>query len=1441
MVPICFEKSAWAIIAMLAVLKAGGAFVPLDPSHPTRRLKTIIEQLGSDILLISPHARETCSLEVEKMVKVSVAMVHSLPMAAEVLKVSRAAYSQAVPHHAMYILFTSGSTGTPKGVVMDHSAACSSVIAHGKAMHFGEVTRALQFASFGFDASIAEIFTTLVYGGCICVPSESERLEDIISVINKMEVNWAFFTPSFIGMIRPEDVPTLKTLVLGGEAVRKENIEIWADKVQLMNGYGPTETCVFCLTKEITLIQSRPETVGWTVGSMSWIVDVRDHDQLVPVGCVGELLIGGPQLARGYLNEAEKTATSFIENPPWVRNAELLRFKRMYKTGDLVRYNPDGTLDYLGRKDTQVKLRGQRLELGEVEHHLQSNDDVRDAMVMVPRKGFCQDRLVTVTALQETTFMAESGTELISHKTGASELQLVDKARMAIAAGQVSRVRQNLSSQIPNYMIPVLWIIVRVIPLNTSGKLDRAKVARWVQDMDEESYRQIVDTEVDETATPTTAMDQRLQDLLGGVLNLPSERIGLNRSFLSLGGDSITAMQVVSRARTENISIKVQDVLQSQTISQLALVAKISSRSLISREDEIDTVFALSPVQQMHFEMADQKVNKFNQSFFLRLTRDTHSENVARAVEVLVRQHSMLRSRFSQNDNGLWGQHITRDIDGSYRFTSYEMKNREELAKVVITSQCSLDISNGPMFAADLFNVEDDGQLLFLTAHHLVIDLVSWRIILQDLEEILISGKLSAEKPFSFQAWCKLQAEHAQQLRPKKVLPFSVTPADYAYWGMADRPNVYSDAVSESIVIDADTTAALLGSCQEALRIEPVEIFLATLLQAFSQTFSDRSTPVIFSEGHGREPWDAEIDLSATVGWFTTMLPLKLQVVEGADVVDTVRRTKDTRRKVPGNGLPYFASRFLNADGGKAFKDHLPMEVLFNYMGRYQQLERDDTLLREEPLPSGASGSDVSPEGPRIALFEFSVVVVHGVTQFSVVYNRHIQRQTDISRWMGAWKLALQEAARRLPDMEVERTLSDFPLLPMTYDGLDQLKNERLQEIGLSNLAEIEDVYPCSLMQQGLLLSQTKASGAYEVAFTYEVVPPSAGPLIDVGKLLSAWQQVVEQHAALRTVFVDSVSGALFDQIVLKRVVARATIKPRVNNETEAIAMLKEQEQIDHREIRPPHSFTVCQTIAGKAFFKLEINHAIIDAASMELVQRDLALAYTGSLLTSPRPLYSKYIEYLSDRPIRSAIDYWKGYLKGVEPCHFPPSSDDGAKELRHIGIGLDLPPDALSAFCERHRVTVPNVVQTVWGLVLRCYTGSDQVCFGYLASGRDIAVDGIEGVVGPLINMLMCRMDMNLMSQASQLVQEVQAGYLAGLEHQHCSLAQIQHELNLVGRPLFNTIMSVQRASSSVDVEPDATLSSAAVKSDLIVFKNVDAYDPTEASDTAARLHRVN
>lgn len=736
-------------------------------------------------------------------------------------------------------------------------------------MSIKPTSRVLQFASYTFDASMFEILTTLMMGGCVCVPNDFDRLNNITSVMNQMEVNVALLTPSFAQLIQPAEVPGLRTLILGGEAMSKSQLSIWAGKVNLVNAYGPSECSVIVSVKPNMTPSMHPANIGRRL-DRCWIVDARNHHRLAPIGSVGEVLVEGPTLARGYLNSEQKTAEAFIKNPKWSMSSHyqypgMAPERRMYKTGDLVKVCSDvtGEMIYLGRKDTQAKVNGQRLELEEVEHHLSADGAVQHVLVALPNSGHCAKHLVAVLSLQElATTGAMSGLQVVSWD---------------VASQSLMKVQERLRDHLPPYMIPSKWVVLRQLPLQPSGKLDRRQIISFIDRMTDEVYAKTsVATDNVKTSQVSSSVERQLQAIWAHVLNLTPDSVGLNQSFLHLGGDSISAMQVMARCRSEGMAVTVQDIIRSKSISDLASHVRLPEQVTYEGEDAHE--FDLSPIQQLYFNCVGNDWPHFNQSVLLRLSRKISSEDVTRAFNAVVKAHSMFRARFRKDGMGNWRQRITPDVSGSYRFRARNASTTARIKSCIEDSQKSLDIIKGPLVAVDLFNVGPSNTQLFISAHHLVIDVVSWRIILQDLEDLINVGTLKAQGSLPFQAWCRLQIENAQQQNTMKVLPHKGVPvADLEYWGMMDKPNVYGDVVSEDVEFDSETTTMLLASCHQSLQTDAVDVLLASILLSFRHAFPTRDTaPAIYNEGHGREPWDSKLDLSRTVGWFTTLCPVFL-------------------------------------------------------------------------------------------------------------------------------------------------------------------------------------------------------------------------------------------------------------------------------------------------------------------------------------------------------------------------------------------------------------------------------------------------------------------------------------------------------------------------------------------------------------------------------------
>lgn len=477
LVPFCFEKSVYAILTMLAILRVGGAFVPLDPSQPKERLEAIIKKTNATMVITSPQTAHKFIGIMDQNITVSEALLSTLHVSLQDrLPIKVKTYSAA------FVLFTSGSTGEPKGIVQEHGSVCTAATAHGRTFGWNNKSRVFQYAAYTFDVSMMDIFTTLIHGGCVCSPSEDDRRNNITGIMNTMQVNWVLFTPSLANLISPEDVPSLEIMALGGEAVTQENISRWSNDVALYNCYGSAEV------SPTAFIQLRSNHRGSNIGkpfgqALYWLTDPKDHNRLVPIGAVGELLVEGPTLARGYIGDMNKTRAAFIKDPKWPPDILGTRTRRFYKTGDLVRYLSDGSLDFVGRKDFQVKVRGQRVELGEVEYQLSTYPGVTLSMATSPKAGAFAKSLVAIIQIYDTSLEPASAANILS---------LISNHELNTAGFSIANLEQFLMTKLPIYMVPNHWFAVRKMPLSTSGKIDRKSVEHWLTQLNRDSANPIL-------------------------------------------------------------------------------------------------------------------------------------------------------------------------------------------------------------------------------------------------------------------------------------------------------------------------------------------------------------------------------------------------------------------------------------------------------------------------------------------------------------------------------------------------------------------------------------------------------------------------------------------------------------------------------------------------------------------------------------------------------------------------------------------------------------------------------------------------------------------------------------------------------------------------------------------------------------------------------------
>lgn len=1349
-VPVCFSKSKWAVVAMLGVLKAGGVVAHLGVSNPHSRNREILDQIDAKVLLVSSKCIggefagivPSMTIDEEFMARPSMIEVQ-LPMVSK--------------SNAAYILFTSGSTGRPKGIVVEHGNLTSSTYAHGAIFEISRGRRVFQFAAYTFDISCADILTTLQRGGTICMPSEEERVNDLAGAITKYRADWMFVTPTVAQLIDPASVPTLRTLVLGGEAPTAENIKTWAERLNLIHIWGPAETTIYASATPRVMPGSSARRLGPVMGCHTWLCDPEDVNKLVPVGCVGEIVVDGPIVSRGYLRDEAKTKAAYVY-PTWAPT------RRMYKTGDMARYEDDGVMSFVGRKDDQVKVRGQRVELKEVEYHLLAHHNMRHAVAYLPPQGLLEAKLVAVLCF--------SGHEV----SNIGDILMLgdDETKQAIRS-----LRQALEDKLPSYMVPAVWIGVEAMPLTAHGKTDRNAVAKWIAEIDQDTCQEVYGmNNDDDTDQNTVAMVSPqallLQSNVSKVLALSD--VQLHRSFLGLGGDSITAMQLRTKLRAAGIDLSVRDILQAKTLKYLTTNITLSSTA--AKEETLGELFELSPIQRLFFETAGpapgSNKSHFNQTLLLKVNRRIEASMLREAVQAIVGRHSMLRARFCRNEQGDWFQYLTKTTDDSYNFKTEELLDRSQLRKILRQRSPDFDIHQGPLFSVHLFQVNDrqnQEQLLLLSAHHLVIDVVSWLVILGEMEDFLTTTVVKpwpTESPFSFQTWLHSQKSQCDgnsvEMNKFNSMLDAIPTPDLGYWNMGSRLDTYGDVIVYSYELREDTTTKLLLSCSNFNKVEVVDVVTATLLQCFSDVFSDRLTlPTIYSEGHGRETGrDYNVDPSGTVGWFTTITPLYIPSI-GGNIDETVQAVTNARSTMKSKG-PHFSV-------GRGTFGPRKMEILLNYLGQSRQLEMKNALFSDAPLLEGEEIDDNGADLERLALLEVSALVAGGKLKMTLKYNKNMKHQQRIVEWMEKTRAALKAVANGV--------------------GADRAIVRNLGDLGIS-MNNVEEIVPCVPLQQHMILALEREPGLglYEIEMAFYVTNEE----VDTAKLGAAWQRVVDRHSILRTVLVPSDKRRGFhDQIVLAEYEAKVPIIECID----LAAQTQAHRSVDYQSRKRPHQqFTIFLSQDGqKVAFKLEIAHTLNDGVSTAVILRDLQQAYRDGLRLEIAPAFSHFVLWQDEQITVQSADYWQEFVRGMDTQYPQAKRQAGTMhKVFDLSVGTDI-ATKLRSFCSGHGITMATFFQVAWGLVLAAHTGNDRVLFGYMTANRDASIQGVDVMAGPLVNMLLCRVDTRKYSLRDLLI-KTQSDFLTSLEHQYSLVGSVP--------PIWNSVMSLQYLDSRVRREEE-------------------------------------
>ncbi|MDZ7375436.1 MAG: amino acid adenylation domain-containing protein, partial [candidate division KSB1 bacterium] len=901
-VGICLERSAETIVAILAVLKAGGGYVPIDPRYPAERLAFLIQDAQLAVLITQQHILPQLHTDVP------IVLIDSdwdkIPAEAQSDPIS-----PVMPENLAYIIYTSGSTGQPKGVQLQHRSVVNLAIVYQQLFQITPRDRIAQYFSFSFDGSVGDIFTALASGATLYIVDKDDIVggEPLHRWFNEQKITLAILPPALLNTLPAQNLPHLKAIASGGESPSLETIARWtAEGKPYYNLYGPTEAAV--VTTQFKITQMPAQAMNTIIGRPipNYRVYVLDRQlQPVPIGVPGELCIAGVGLARGYFNRPEITALSFVPNP-----FGQLPGERLYRTGDLVRYRPDGNIEFLGRIDHQVKIRGFRIELGEIEAVLGQHSQLRETTVMVREDRPGEKRLVAYVV--PATDPPPSSTEL----------------------------RSFLQARLPNYMIPSAFVMMKTLPLTQHGKIDYRSLPA----------PDLMPTEQDRYVAPSSDIEQILADIWCQVLKLP--KVGIHDNFFELGGDSILSIQVISRANEAGLALTPRHIFQAPTVAALAQMAtQIAQRHCVSEETgELTGELPLTPIQRWFFEQNLVDPNHWNQAVLVELRQNISPSVVRRSLAIILEHHDALRLRFEATDHG-WRQYYgSATIDDAFIYVDLSSASFDQHRRLIEQScaqaQASLDILSGKLIRGVYFDRGSEHRpLMLIVIHHLAIDGVSWRILFEDFQR-LCQQILAQQRPAlpnkttSFRYWANRLVEWAQsdQLRSEASFWLKTIKGPFIRLPKDKPDGLNTEAIAQKIVVNLSEqdTQDLLQQVTKAYHTQIDEVLVTALARSLARQMGGHRV-LIGLEGHGREDLFQDVDLSRTIGWFTTQYPVLIDLTDAKEIDIAIKQVKEQLRQIPNHGLGFGLLRYLLTDPElKQRFCQLPHpEIVFNYLGQF--------------------------------------------------------------------------------------------------------------------------------------------------------------------------------------------------------------------------------------------------------------------------------------------------------------------------------------------------------------------------------------------------------------------------------------------------------------------------------------------------------------------------
>jgi amino acid adenylation domain-containing protein/non-ribosomal peptide synthase protein (TIGR01720 family) len=1374
-VAVCIERSVRFVVALIGVMKSGAYVVPLDPAAPDERLIASVDTCGARWILTAGRA-------LTGLGGATALDFDALTQAASPASVDDAIASHMPPlaDQAAYLIFTSGSTGTPKGVVISHGALADYVEGMLDELAFAAHASMAMVSTVAADLGHTTLFGALCSGRTLhLLPAQCAFDPDRFAhEMRRRNVGILKIVPSHLHALldaqHPADVLPAHALVTGGETLAwslVERIAALKPACRVINHYGPTEATVGALTCDTSASEQAalraPSTrtahavpLGLPLPN-AYACVLDSNGASVPPGAIGELYLGGPGLARGYLDRPAATAERFVPHP-------FASGERLYRTGDRVRLRADRRLDFLGRLDDQVKIRGYRVEPGEVSAALRALEGIAQA---------------------ETLAVEHDGRLRL-----ASFVAMTSGARFDETA-----LRAALSTRLPDYMVPAVLQHVAALPVTANGKVDRA------------ALRALAVAPAPAMAAadaPQGSTEETLAAVWKDVLK--AERVGREDNFFELGGDSILVLQVIARSRKRGVRFTPKQLFDAPTLAQLARVATtvelaVQAAPAIPKAQgtppETDESTTLTPAQLRFFALDIPQRGHWNQSVELDAQAPFDFDAFARAFETLLTHHDIFRQRFAPVvSHGEWRLTLAAQAFETLPLAAVRARDEADALAQFDALQSTLDLTRGPLVCALAAQLPDGAAKLYLAIHHIIVDGVSWRVLLDDLDAVYRAAcerrsVRLASTGTSAQEWAARLARAARETTHSPFAP------EIPYWTALaapyddlplDRPHARAtnaDARSVIQTIGADLTRAALTQANAAYRTQTIELLIAALAHSLGLPVC-----LVELEGHGRETLFDDVDVSRTPGWLTSHYPVRFSLE--STPAATLGAVKDTLRAVPNKGLGFGVLRHYGDTATRAALAAVPRpHVTFNYLGQFDA-PRDAALVPR----FGGAGRERDPAGPignALAIHAYidgdttrtlKVHWVYGATQFERATVESLAQ-----RFEGALAELIAACAGRLAQRGGGATPGDYPLA--RAGGLTQAAIERMP----LDLRTIDDIYPLAPMQHGILFHSLFAPE--QSTYVNQLVATLIDP--DVERLRAAFEAAVPRHDILRTSFTPEEAVPM--QIVHRQARMPVEIldwRERGANAMDAFENWLGADRSRGFDLTSPPLMRVALIRITDDTWRLvwTRHHLLLDGWSTARffaeVLRDYIEPPRPQLFAAPaKTRYRDFIAWLAARDADSARAFWLQRLALLDEPTLVAAQESasGRRESRYLTRRetVDTAMTArLTDTARRLKVTLNTLVQGAWALALQRMTHRTAVAFGATVAGRPDALPDVDTVLGLFINTLPVITAPLPQRRASAWLHDLQRDNAAAAEYAHTPLSEIQQWAGQGGGALFDTLV---------------------------------------------------